>query len=193
LEGRLTQSEADAYAAAINGDVSAIPVTPTLQDFLSNIAATKQPATTNGTKPTTTTVPGGASSNVTATIPGGAGSNVGTGTSNVAGTGNGAGTTIGTGTGAGGLNIGTGAGTGGTGVGYGTTTGTTGLSATGTNPGLVNLVGGTTGGREITLAGLPTTQDTINPVASAPAPQSVPQMDPIFSKKGGKVKKKRKK
>ena len=199
LEGRLTQSEANAYTAAINGNVSAIPVTPTLQDFLSNIATSKQPAATSGTTPTTAAVPGGAPSNVTATIPGGAGSNVGTGTSNVAGTGNGAGTVAGTGTGAGGTGIGIGGigvGTGGSGTltGTGGLSGlTTGASSSGTNPGLVNLVGGTTGGKEISLVGLPTTQDTINPVASAPAPQSAPQMDPIFSKKGGKVKKKRKK
>jgi len=182
--GEINQQEYNAYLPNVAADTTGTQVaTPNLQDILGSFVA----------KPTTTTVPGGASSNVTATIPGGAGSNVGTGTANVAGTGNGAGTTVGTGTGTGGVGVGTGTGIGTAGGTYGSIGGTYGTSATTGGGGLVNLVGGTTGGREITLAGLPTTQDTINPVASAPAPQSVPQMDPIFSKKGGKVKKKRKK
>ena len=151
----------------------AAPSAPTLQDILGSLA-TKATTAAKGASstatPTNTT--GGSSPTATSTQPGGA---------TTGGTGVGGGGT-GTGTGGGG-NGGTGTGTGGSGSGTGTGTGTsgsytygtsgTGASATGTNPGITNLGGSFGGGREATLIGIPTTQETVAPMTSQYTPQPV--------------------
>jgi hypothetical protein len=154
----------------------AAPSAPTLQDILGSLA-TKATTAAKGASstatPTNTT--GGSSPTATSTQPGGAttgGTGVGGGGT---GTGTGGGGNGGTGTGIGGGGSGTGGGAGGTGTGtsgsytYGTSG--AGASATGTNPGITNLTGGLTGGKEITLIGEPTTQETVSPMQNQFSPQ----------------------
>ena len=134
-----------------------------------------------------TTAPSGGltpgTSGSTGTSGGTAGSGAGgTGTGTGSGTG-GSGSGSGTGAGIGGslgVLIGalSGSGSGGTGGTSTSTSGTGGYTpgdtTTATNPGLTNLVGSTTRGREISLIGEPTTQETVSPMQNQFVPQSVP-------------------
>lgn len=158
----------DFYDTTTGALISSTPA-PTagvsLQDILGSLA-TKATTAAKGDSstatPTNTT--GGSSPTATSTQPGGA---------TTGGTGVGGGGT-GTGTGGGGSGAG-GSGAGGTGTGtsgsytYGTSG--TGASAAGTNPGITNLTGGLTGGKEITLIGEPTTQETVSPMQNQFSPQ----------------------
>jgi hypothetical protein len=171
----------DFYDTTTGALISSTPA-PTagvsLQDILGSLA-TKATTAAKGASstatPTNTT--GGSSPTATSTQPGGAttgGTGVGGGGT---GTGTGGGGNGGTGTGTVGGGSGTGGGAGGTGTGTGTsgsyTYGTSGAgaSATGTNPGITNLTGGLTGGKEITLIGEPTTQETVSPMQNQFSPQ----------------------
>ena len=158
--------------------------------------------TTTSTGGSPTTAPSGglpSTGNVPTTAPSGGltpGTSGSTGTSGgTAGSGaGGTGTGTGSGTGGSGSGSGTGAGIGGSlgvligalsGSGSGGTGGTStstsgtggytpGDTTTATNPGLTNLVGSTTQGREISLIGEPTTQETVSPMQNQFVPQSVP-------------------
>ena len=184
--GNVTQKLSDGTTKILDAEGNVLSTTGaatpsagvTLQDILGSLA-TKATTTAKGASSTATptNTSGGSSPTATSTQPGGAttgGTGVGGGGT---GTGTGGGGNGGTGTGTGG----TGTGTGGSGSGTGTGTGTsgsytygtsgTGASATGTNPGITNLTGGLTGGKEITLIGEPTTQETVSPMQNQFSPQ----------------------
>ena len=200
--GQITQDQYDTQLAAIENANTAPDTTFTALDSLyksfnanptGGLASTNNAPTTapSGGLPSTgnvpTTAPSGGltpgTSGSTGTSGGTAGSGAGgTGTGTGSGTG-GSGSGSGTGAGIGGalgVLIGalSGSGSGGTGGTSTSTSGTGGYTpgdtTTATNPGLTNLVGSTTQGREISLIGEPTTQETVSPMQNQFVPQSVP-------------------
>jgi hypothetical protein len=183
--GNVTQKLSDGITKVLDAEGNVLSTTGaatpaagvTLQDILGSLA-TKATTTAKGASSTATptNTPGGASATSTNTQPGGAT----TGGTGGGGTG-GSGTGSGTGSGIGGVGIGSGSGSGGAGgTGTGTsgsytygTSGTGTASATGNNPGITNLGGSFGGGREATLIGMPTTQETVAPMTSQYTPQPV--------------------
>jgi len=187
--GQITRDQYDTQLAAIENTNTAPDTTFTALDSLfKSFNATPTgglPSTGNiptpapsGGLPSTGNVPTTApSGGLTPGTSGSTGTSGGTAGSGAGGTGSGTGAGIG---GSLGVLIGalSGSGSGGTGGTSTSTSGTggytPGATTTATNPGLTNLVGSTTQGREISLIGEPTTQETVSPMQNQFSPQSVP-------------------